>query len=78
MRKYACVMDASTKHLQLGRAIKRERTKRKLSQDDLAKMAGTTQTVISRIETASQDPHVGTLFKIADALDVPVSEFFSF
>lgn len=40
-----------------------------LTQKELAKKAGTTQTVISRIENVSVKPSLESLIKIADALD---------
>lgn len=48
-------MDMATKKKQLGRAVERERSKQKLTQRQLAYMADTTQTEISKIENATSD-----------------------
>jgi transcriptional regulator with XRE-family HTH domain len=45
------------------------RDKKKISQSKLAELAGTTQTVISRIENGSVNPSIDTIQRIADALD---------
>ena len=46
--------------------IAQTRKKRKLSQAELAKRLGTTQSVVARMETGEQNFTVGTLQKIAD------------
>ncbi len=48
------------------------RKKRKMTQQDLAEKAGTTQAVISRLENASVMPSMETIIKIADALGAAV------
>lgn len=45
------------------------RKKRKLTQLDLAKKAGTTQSVIARIESGNQNISMKTLQKLIFALD---------
>ena len=71
-------MDMATKKKQLGRAVERERSKRKLTQRQLAYMADTTQAEISKIENATSDVKVSTLIRISEALGIEVREFFSF
>ena len=71
-------MDMATKKKQLGRAVERERSKQKLTQRQLAYMADTTQTEISKIENATSDVKVSTLIRISEALGIEVREFFSF
>jgi len=44
--------------------VKEERKKAKLSQEQLAKKIGTQKSYISRIERASSDIQISTLFKI--------------
>lgn len=48
--------------------IARARERARLTQAQLARAVGTTQSVISRIERADQNLTLGTLSKIADAL----------
>ena len=48
------------------------RKKRKMTQQELAEKAGTTQAVISRLENASVMPSMETIIKIADALGAAV------
>jgi len=50
-------------------AIAKARERAHLTQTQLAKAIGTTQSVISRIERADQNLTLGTLAKIADALN---------
>lgn len=49
--------------------IARARERARLTQGQLAKAVGTTQSVISRIERADQNLTLGTLSKIAGALN---------
>lgn len=53
---------------QLGKQIIKARMDSKLSQTTLAKKAGTTQAVISRIESAYVSPSVQLIDRIAQAL----------
>jgi len=48
----------------IGEMLKDERKKAKLSQEQLAKKIGTQKSYISRIERASSDIQLSTLFKI--------------
>lgn len=50
--------------------IARAREKARLTQSQLAKAVGTTQSVISRIERADQNLTLATLARIAEALHV--------
>ena len=45
------------------------RKQKGLTQTELANLAGTTQTVISRLENASVKPSLETIIKIAEAMD---------
>ena len=40
-----------------------------LSQGDLARLTGTTQSAIARLESGQRPPRIDTLLRIADALD---------
>ncbi len=48
------------------------RKQRGLTQKELAEKVGTTQTVISRLESASVKPSLETILKVAEALDAAV------
>lgn len=52
--------------------ITKIRKKRKMTQLDLAKKAGTTQSVIARIESGSQNISMKTLQKLIFALDAQI------
>jgi transcriptional regulator with XRE-family HTH domain len=49
--------------------VTEERTERGLSQQELAKLCGTTQSAIARLESGGRPPKIDTLLRIADALD---------
>ena len=53
----------------LAKKLIEKRLKQKFSQRDLAKKAGTTQAVISRIESMNSNPSLGFLKKLAFALN---------
>ncbi|MBM3181712.1 MAG: helix-turn-helix transcriptional regulator [Chloroflexi bacterium] len=60
-------------HFALGDAILRARIKKGLSQADLAKMAGTKQANISRLESALGNPTLKLVNKILQALELDVN-----
>ena len=53
---------------QVTRALIKARLEDKISQRELAKRAGTTQAVISRIENMNVSPSIGLLQRSADSL----------
>lgn len=55
---------------QVSRALIAARINNKISQQQLAKKANTTQAVISRLENMTANPSVGLLQKIAQALNL--------
>lgn len=57
---------------QLGRNIKQERLKLKLTQEGLAFSAGLHRTHIAMIENATRKPHIHTVKQLADALNVSI------
>ncbi|EPC03726.1 XRE family transcriptional regulator [Litchfieldella anticariensis FP35 = DSM 16096] len=61
----------------VGARLKQLRVQRDLSQRELAKRAGVTNSTISLIEQNSVSPSVSSLKKILDALPVTISEFFA-
>jgi len=54
--------------------VKRLRERRDMTQEQLAERAGISRTYLARLETARQDPTLGTLEKLAKALKVKVTE----
>lgn len=69
-KKYSTEADIK---IRIAEEVYRARTKKGLSQQELARMVGTTQKVVSNIENA--DVNVGTvlLYKISIALDFSAS-----
>jgi len=64
----AARLDARSQH-QLAERIRRLRERRGVSQQDLAASIGTTQSVISRLESGGSRPSLSTLTRIGAALD---------
>ena len=60
----------------LARNIKRYRLFKGLDQKDLAKEAGLSSAVISRLERGIENIGINNLLKIAKELDVPIEELF--
>jgi transcriptional regulator with XRE-family HTH domain len=58
----------------LGQAIRRLRTARDLSQEELGHLAEIHPTWISHIESGRTNPAWGTVRRIAGVLEVPLSE----
>ena len=58
----------------IGGNIRRARTRRHLTQDDLAQTVHTTRQTISNYETGRSRPDVETLQRLADALGVELTE----
>ena len=59
---------------ELGRAVRRLREERGLTQEELAGRAGTTFGTVSRVESAKSAPAWWTVRKIAEALGVSIAE----
>lgn len=62
--------------MKIGNAIQVARTKRKLSQADLAKRAGISVSYLSLLERDKRDPPISTVQRIANALGLPVELLF--
>ena len=58
----------------IGANIRRTRTRRRLTQDDLAQTVHTTRQTISNYETGRSRPDVETLQRLADAFGVELTE----
>jgi transcriptional regulator with XRE-family HTH domain len=61
--------------LPLGDRIRARRKELRLSQSDLAERAGMTASFISQVERGVTSPSIDSLYKISQALDVPVFHF---
>ncbi len=57
-----------------GRAVRRERRLRDLSQEALADRAGIGSKHLGEIERGNHDPRLTTIFKLADGLGLTVGE----
>lgn len=62
--------------MNIGQAIKLARSKRRLSQADLAKRAGLSVSYLSLLERERRDPPISTIKAIASALAMPVEILF--
>ena len=58
--------------------IKSIREQRGMSQNQLAKHSGLSQSAISSIESTTKSPSLDSVFKIAKALNVPIIELLGF
>jgi transcriptional regulator with XRE-family HTH domain len=56
-----------------GEVLRRYRTQRNISQEELAYLAGVDRTFISRLERGARQPTITTLIGIGLALDVPAA-----
>ncbi len=59
---------------ELGERLKNIREVRRISQFRLADMMGTEQSTIAKIEKGAGYPKLSTLYKIGEALNIPVSD----
>lgn len=63
-------------HVAIGRAVRAYRGRHELKGVDLAKAAGISLAMLSRIENGSVSPSLGTLQALAGAIGVPVTALF--
>ncbi|EHH68855.1 cupin domain-containing protein [Gluconobacter morbifer] len=63
--------------MDLGARLRFVRTARNLSQRELAKRTGVTNSTISLIESGDMNPSVGTLKRVLDGIAISMGEFFS-
>src|SRR4029453_914136 len=61
----------------IGGRLRFIRTRQKLSQRELAKRAGVTNSTISLIESNQMNPSVGALKRILDGIPMGLAEFFA-
>jgi transcriptional regulator with XRE-family HTH domain len=64
----------SATHVAYGRAIRELRAERGISQERLAHIADLDRTYVSGIERGERNPSLANILKLAEALDVNVSE----
>lgn len=62
--------------MNIGNAIQLARTKRKLSQAELAKRANISVSYLSLLERSKRDPPLSTLMQVANALRMPIEILF--
>jgi len=63
-------------HRVMGRVIRQQRERRKLTQEVFSGFAALTRSHLAMIERGQKNPNVATLWKIAEALEIPLSELF--
>lgn len=71
-------MDNAKEKQSLGSRIVAERTKRGITQRQLALMTGTSRSYLWKIEIGAADVGIDVLVRIARALDVPVRNLIDF
>ncbi len=76
-RKSGTVRVGSLKTMQIGTTIRGHRLQKGLSQGDIEKKTGLLRCYLSRVENGHTVPSLDTLSKIAQALDLPISQFFA-
>jgi transcriptional regulator with XRE-family HTH domain len=69
-RDGAAVVQRSSAHAALGRAIRDRRTELSVSQEELAHRSGMHRTYLGGIERGERNPSYTNLLRIAKALDV--------
>jgi transcriptional regulator with XRE-family HTH domain len=62
--------------LDVGNRLRQLREARKVSMRTLATMSGLSANALSMIERGKTSPSVSTLYRIADAMTIPVTDFF--
>jgi transcriptional regulator with XRE-family HTH domain len=63
--------------MKIGTAIRSYRLQKGLSQGDIEKKTGLLRCYLSRVENGHTIPSLDTLSKIARALDLPITQFFT-
>jgi transcriptional regulator with XRE-family HTH domain len=64
--------------IKFGDKVRLERTKKKLSQEDLADLAGLHRTYIGMVERAEKNITLKNIYKIAKALDIKINDLLNF
>lgn len=61
-----------------GERIQKLRKQKKMSQFDLAQKAKLDLTTVNELENGNREPMLKTIWKITNALEVPLSQLFNF
>ena len=61
----------------IGERLKELRAQKKMTQGDIEKRTGLLRCYLSRVENGHTVPSLDTLAKIAQALDIPLAQFFA-
>ena len=73
----ASVRAQSSRSMNIGETIRNYRLQKGMSQGDIEKRTGLLRCYLSRVENGHTVPSLDTLSKIAGAMDLPLSQFFS-
>ncbi|MHB1700675.1 MAG: helix-turn-helix domain-containing protein [Acidobacteriaceae bacterium] len=68
---------ADPRSMQIGTTIRTYRLQKGMSQGDIEKRTGLLRCYLSRVENGHTVPSLETLSKIAEALDMPLAQFFA-
>lgn len=68
--------DQIEKTMDVGSRLRELRTERDLSMRALARLSGLSTNALSMIERGKTSPSVSTLYKLSEALEVPITAFF--
>lgn len=68
----------STLSSRFGSQVRKQRTKRGMSQLSLAQKSGLDLTTINEIENGNREPMLKTVWRIANALGIKMSDMFDF
>ena len=63
--------------IDIGNSLRQLREAHKVSMRALAQMSGLSANALSMIERGKASPSVSTLYRLADAMEVPVTDFFA-
>src|SRR5712671_2151760 len=77
IRYYSGTMHADSCSMNIGITIRSFRLQRGMSQGDIEKRTGLLRCYLSRVENGHTVPSLDTLSKIAGAMELPLSHFFS-
>jgi transcriptional regulator with XRE-family HTH domain len=70
-------MRSGAEKMKIGTTIRGHRLQKGLSQGDIEKKTGLLRCYLSRVENGHTVPSLDTLSKIAQALDLPIAQFFA-
>ena len=67
----------SPQHAALGWTIKQFRSQREMSQEEFGYLVGLHRNQVGSLERGEQNVTIGLLFRIGEALEMPLSELFA-